>query len=102
MVSILLSADGKLCLLIDVDSRSLPGLQTRYDEAPKESYGYSSTVPSEWEVLSGRQAWLAERTLKVWRILTRSRFQPTIAVLSSFAWMSREAKFRLPFWTTFL
>lgn len=94
--------DGKLRLLIDVGRQSFPGPQTRYDEAPKGSYGYSSIVPSEWEALSGRQTWSAERTLKVWRVLTRSRFQPAIAALSSFAWKSRETGFRLPFWATFL
>jgi hypothetical protein len=43
-----------------------------------------------------------ERTLKTWRTLRRSRFQPAILSLSPFAMMNRENAFRLLCLPTFL
>ena len=43
-----------------------------------------------------------ERTLKTWRILTRSCFQPAILSLLLFERINRVAAFRLPCLTTFL
>jgi len=42
-----------------------------------------------------------EPTLKVWRTLLRTDFQPVIVSLSLFTWRSREAPLRLPSLTIF-
>ena len=60
-----------------------------------ETVTWVFTANSVWkETISGNQVKPTERTLKTWRILSRSDFQAEIASWSSFAWKSLETAFR--------
>ena len=48
------------------------------------------------DTVSGCQIELSEHTLNIWRVLLKSCFHPAIVSLSTFAWSSRDAAFRLP------
>ena len=96
----LLSMSRESHLLVEVGGRRIPDLPGHHDEYPKESCGCELTVPSKKEALSDRSTRLTGRTLKIRRILSRSRPQAAIICLSSFAWKEGRAELGLTisFW----
>ena len=77
-VRILLSVDEKQCLQIDLGRWCLLGLPAHLDGYPKVTCGYRSKTPPEMKDLSDRQEGPTGLTLKIWRILSKSRPQATI------------------------